>query len=1497
MVELDRLSSVTAPERIAADRDPYTSFDMVGDSILLDTIPGRAALDFNDPSFSIDQNFRITDDNWKFLTEGLDPSYHMIFSQARNADHAVYLRDKALDLQERERRIAENGWSGFATRLIVGTLDPGQIALDAAGIALTGGVGTALNQAQRARRASRIGVSLGATTYAGQSYIEASDPTMEHHHTLLATIMAASLGGTASYYLDRRFARAVKTAADEQEARAAVLRGEDTTDYGEAVMSTGSPVDNVDMEDIVAVMPEAVEDSAKIARDAVRRAQKPQRSPEANKLGEAAETPGAARGDAEDALEGTPENAQVSADEPAVRVEEPEESLVDILGDPRNAYRMLGENEFDTLLIQMTNKQLRDVIDRARAAGITTSKPQAKANKSTLMREVRDIARKAPEPAEKVSKRAAREENITTRATEPSGDYLLTSLKKAEASQDYDSGMRLLSEVKKLPKAEVHRIATEVSGFPPRKSATKTEALKQIQDVFTGIRRRAAKQKVFDSAFAAFDEAQVPPRNTVADAYKALDPADAEAVNRLASVIRGLNASEAKTLARAVLRSSPKSGKAAREAVLRELSARSKSAQDGQRIAGAAPKSQDAGAARAPRDPDMPLSLEELSDIPTARLRAEDAESAPTAFTRLRKIPVKFDVPVVSPVVRALAGKRGGKLVDTELDLTKIPGLQNGIPFRFDMVGFVKSSNNPIVRKLGGLMMEDGVGNVGHQTSSFNAWFRARREYNQYAGRLYQIVRGATNWKNPYSSTSGGTGSIYKWMQQDPQNRTFEQFFEEVGLAVRAGRGSGASKEVNEVADAYREIMREILQKAKDAGVRGADEVLENDDYLSRVFSNQKIDDFITRYGQDNTQGLASLYRLVADAMIAGSDELDTESALTLARAYIHTVRSSQYGTRGQMMFSSANREILENYLRDTAQIDAPEIDRLMRALDNTQSQQGKTARMKRRASLDENTSIAVYDRATGEIVRVSFSDILENNAEVIFHQYLRQMLGEIEMARILDNFRVRDPLTGELGDRPSFDTLVENIKSIEADNPGVSNSRLERELEILRVFNKAVHGNPLHDETLVGSRGENILQLLRGYNFFRVMNQVGFAQLAELGNSLGMVGRGADALWPSVKGVWSRAADGTLSDELLSELELATSLTQERLRRPFTVRMRDVGGFEGQASQGLHGLSRRMQNFTADASGMMPINQALRAFNLAGWTQKWARMALENRPLDNVARYRWLGWDDGTWASISENIRKHATVDTIDMKWGIGGQRQVIRRLNLSKWDIDARASFEMGLDRMTNRVVQQQSPGQLMHWMTTELGQTAIQFRTFSISAYQQQLIQGLYEFDHNVWNAWRVSMTIGALAYMSQTYLRSLAMSDGEEYLRERLGTDDEGTAVEKIMKAGFMRAGFASILPGAFDTVQTTFLGFDPYFSYGRSTGLASDFLMGNPTVDLLNNTFRAVGGASSSVASSEYDYSQQDARALRTILPFQNMLGIQQALNAVQTHPGLPTTSK
>lgn len=279
-------------------------------------------------------------------------------------------------------------------------------------------------------------------------------------------------------------------------------------------------------------------------------------------------------------------------------------------------------------------------------------------------------------------------------------------------------------------------------------------------------------------------------------------------------------------------------------------------------------------------------------------------------------------------------------------------------------------------------------------------------------------------------------------------------------------------------------------------------------------------------------------------------------------------------------------------------------------------------------------------------------------------------------------------------------------------------------------------------------------------------------------------------------------------------------------------------------------------------ASGPAIKSGKVRSFTSTDTQPQVARhAALEGHPPPAV------GISDELHPRIQEQMRRH-----VDQTTGLLGRK--VARINIDSWDdIDAKNAFINGVDRWSKRAIQENDPGNMPAFMTKEMGKTVMQFRSFMLASYSKQLLSGIHHRDWETFSAFATSMFLGALFYAGQTVVNAQGRGDKEEYLEKRLSP-------ESLAKAAFQRAGFSSLLPLGVDTIAGV-SGFGPVFDF-RSTDLASG-AWGNPTWDLIQGVQRGVQGVVAPITKDDYEFSQQDYRAITSTLLFQNAFVIRNAL--------------
>ena len=211
--------------------------------------------------------------------------------------------------------------------------------------------------------------------------------------------------------------------------------------------------------------------------------------------------------------------------------------------------------------------------------------------------------------------------------------------------------------------------------------------------------------------------------------------------------------------------------------------------------------------------------------------------------------------------------------------------------------------------------------------------------------------------------------------------------------------------------------------------------------------------------------------------------------------------------------------------------------------------------------------------------------------------------------------------------------------------------------------------------------------------------------------------------------------------------------------------------------------------------------------------------------------------------------------------------------------------------MNRHLRRVIQENNYGEMIAiGADSSLGKTILQFRNFVTTAYSKQLLHGLHMRDLTFFNSFMSSMMIASLVYVGQTHIQAIGMSDSEkdDFFEKRLSP-------EAIGRATFQRSTYSTLLPAVFDT-GSYFAGQDPYFNY-RSSGLDINLWTGNPTWSLGTKLAGAIRNTGKAIFDDDYDFSKRDAYKWKSILPYQNMIGVTNILQFMIDESDLPRTSK
>jgi len=768
---------------------------------------------------------------------------------------------------------------------------------------------------------------------------------------------------------------------------------------------------------------------------------------------------------------------------------------------------------------------------------------------------------------------------------------------------------------------------------------------------------------------------------------------------------------------------------------------------------------------------------------------------------------------------------------------------------RFDMASYLLASKNQTANFLGRVLGEDAVGfrkDAGRPLEA-TADIIKTNEFKSALSRYYSVYDEAYNeW-----AKEQGFGYFKRKM-----NIPRRQFGELVADAIENPE-LPFSPAVRKAAQRQAEIKRDLLNGAKDAEVRGFETVPENLRYFTHLWDSFKFVEARHRYGD------TAITRILTNALINGTEDLDEEAAQMIAKSMAGKLNRDGAGmdSGAARLFTTDDRDVMKQILVEEGFMTDDEATRLLSLFE--QRPDGTPARAKRRLGFNMEEELSVFNSQTRQQETLRLKDLQERDAEQVFTSYAAGMSGRIALAKV-----------GFKDETTINQFLDRNLAEAEAREGNKGLKRAQKENLVAQTIINMILNRRAPLAADPSGNYARIARLVQDYNFIRLMNQVGFAQVAELGNAISIGGwRAVLQQVPEMRRMLRRAKNGEIEDEVLRDIEAATGIGSDRLTNQAMNRADTIGVFsEGRGDwidKGLFTLAP-LKRATADLSGMAPITLALERMAARVAVQTMTDLAFKARNLSRK-RLAGLGLDEAMTERVYSQIRKNAVRQPSSMV-----KRKKVRAINLGAWDdAEARDAFLIAISRWTRRSIQQNDVGNLNLYMTSTMGQILTQFRTFMLVSYAKQTLHNIKAKDFRALSAMLHSVAFAGLAYTAQTQVNAQFREDKEEFLKERL-------SVDAIAKASFQRSSWASLFPALVDT-GAMFYQDDPVFAY-RSTGLDTNLIGGVPSVQLISKGLGSAQAASRALLNPDLQFSQGQQRALNTLVPFQNAIGIKNALN-------------
>tara|TARA_R110002096_G_scaffold9077_3_gene36522 strand:- start:27 stop:3515 length:3489 start_codon:yes stop_codon:yes gene_type:complete len=310
--------------------------------------------------------------------------------------------------------------------------------------------------------------------------------------------------------------------------------------------------------------------------------------------------------------------------------------------------------------------------------------------------------------------------------------------------------------------------------------------------------------------------------------------------------------------------------------------------------------------------------------------------------------------------------------------------------------------------------------------------------------------------------------------------------------------------------------------------------------------------------------------------------------------------------------------------------------------------------------------------------------------------------------------------------------------------------------------------------------------------------------------------------------------------------------------------------------SQIIADVSDYTRGGTAFERGVQSLTDNFGRINLMDyWTagvKQLHAVTMQNSVIDGLLkgkidkRLSRLGIDDANATNITKQLEKYA--EKVDGVW----------ISNARNWDSpELERIWGAALRKESDRVIV--VPGQEKPlFMSTPLSKTVMQFRSFMLSSTQRMTIAAMQNQEHNTIGGLLLLTSMGTMSYAFKQWDAGREISDDPATLIVE-GIDRSGSLgaiMELNNTVEKLSSGYGGLRP---------LLGIDVPAARFASRSAVEAAL--GPTFGSLLDTTMRVGNA----GLSEDDWSDSDTRALRRLLPGQNLTFVRQGLDKVEKSLG------
>lgn len=543
------------------------------------------------------------------------------------------------------------------------------------------------------------------------------------------------------------------------------------------------------------------------------------------------------------------------------------------------------------------------------------------------------------------------------------------------------------------------------------------------------------------------------------------------------------------------------------------------------------------------------------------------------------------------------------------------------------------------------------------------------------------------------------------------QKLTYKQFKEEVGRAAYLG-GKHEIPEVASAAKAYRQLDDELKRAAIDARLFPEDvEVAGDISHRFRMYNKQKIAADRGRFADI----LTDYFRTQRD--IAAKIDLEkVKSDVADLKAKRSAEQMEEFGRLSDAELRSVTDEVIDNILGHADGRIPYEIV------------SGPRGPLKERLLKIETAKI---------------HEFVENDIETVMRAQMRTMSADVELAKKFGSVDLKEEIrkvNDEANAKIAKATTAKERQTLEKARKGAI-----RDIEGIRDRLRGTYRLPADPSSLVVRTG----RIARNLNYVRLLGGMTISAVPDMAKVVfthGLTSTFRDGFIPMVRNFKAFRLAG---EEVKSAGTALDMVLDSR-----TMAIADIADEFGHHSKFERGLSALSTKFGV-VSLMAPWNAAMKQFSglvtMTNILRAAERMKLGKASEKDIRRLAASGIDAEMAKRIAKQFSEHGEdADGVLLAQG-------------EKWtDRGALEAFRAAVVRDVDRIIV--TPGQDKPlWMSTELGKTIGQFKSFAISTMQKTMLAGLQQRDAATLNGAILMMGLGALSYYLKQTLAGRPLSD--------------------------------------------------------------------------------------------------------------------------------------